>query len=477
MKHNPGSRNLIFHKRCTWTSIAAAVALLGSLPNGATAAEKDPVQVQGRALLRELIETDTTPAHGSTTAAAEKMSRRFLDAGFPADDVLLLGDDPLRRNLVVRLRGGNQRKPILLLAHLDVVEAKRDDWHQDPYKLTELDGHFYGRGTMDIKGGAAGLVSALLRMKADGTRPRGDYVLALTAGEEDGVANGVEWLLAHRPELLRAGYAINVDGGGPEIRNGKPAQISIETAEKVFLSYTLTVRNPGGHSSLPTPDNAIYALAQGLVRLSQHAFPLRTNSATRGYFGGLASLYSGRLAEDMRAAADEHADPAALARLAASSTYNNAQLRTTCVPTLLQGGHAENALPQMAMATVNCRLLPDEDPDAVDRALREAVADPSIAIARVSEPHPSPPTPVDPILFARIAEAGKPLWGKLPVRPYMSAGATDSVFLRAAGMPVYVFNGIAYDVDDDRSHGQDERIRVDSFYQSLEFTWRLLKAL
>lgn len=477
MNHQAENRNVILRILGSGRCIAVALVMLAALPAGASVVAGDAVRAQGRELLRELIETDTTPAHGSTTAAAEKMARRFLDAGFPAGDVMLLGDDPLRRNLVVRLRGGDEREPILLLAHLDVVEARREDWHQDPYKLTELDGYFYGRGTMDIKGGAAGLVSALLRLKAEGVKPRGDYVLALTAGEEDGVANGVEWLLAHRPELLRAGYAINVDGGGPEIRNGKPAQISIETAEKVYLSYTLTVRNPGGHSSLPTPDNAIYALAQGLARLSPHAFPLRTNSATRGYFAGLASLSSGKLADDMRAAAEEQADPAALARLAASSTYNNAQLRTTCVPTLLQGGHAENALPQMAMATINCRLLPDEDPDAVDRALRETVADPAIAIARVSEPHPSPPTAVDPVLFARIAEAGKPLWGTLPVRPYMSAGATDSVFLRAAGMPVYVFNGIAYDVDDDRSHGQDERIRVDSFYQSLEFTWRLLKAL
>ncbi len=468
---------MVLRKRCVGSFLAAVLAVLASLPACAAGAAKNPVQIQGRELLRELIETDTTPAHGSTTAAAEKMARRFLDAGYPADDVLLLGDDPLKRNLIVRLRGGDEREPILLLAHLDVVEAKREDWHQDPYKLTELDGYFYGRGTMDIKGGAAGLVSALLRLKADGVKPRGDYLLALTAGEEDGVANGVEWLLAHRPALLRAGYAINVDGGGPEIRGGKPAQISIETAEKIYLSYTLTVRNPGGHSSLPTADNAIYALAQGLVRLSGHAFPLRSNSATRGYFGGLADLYSGSLAEDMRAVAAEPSDPAALVRLAASSTYNNAQLRTTCVPTLLHGGHAENALPQMAMATVNCRLLPDEDPDAVDRALREALADPAIVVARVAQPHLSRPSPVDPRLFAHIAEAGQALWGKLPVRPYMSAGATDSVFLRAAGMPVYVFNGIAYDVDDDRSHGQDERIGVDSYYQSLEFTWRLLKAL
>jgi acetylornithine deacetylase/succinyl-diaminopimelate desuccinylase-like protein len=446
-------------------------------PVAAAVATQNAEVLRGRALLRELIGTDTTPNHGSTTAAAEKLARRFRDAGFAAHDIMLLGDEPLKRNLVVRLRGKGEREPILLLAHLDVVEARREDWHFDPFALTERDGYFYGRGTMDIKGAAVGLVSALLRLHAEGITPRGDYVLALTAGEEDGAANGVEWLLAHRPDLLRANYAINVDGGGPEIRGGKVSQISVETAEKVYLSYTVSARNVGGHSSLPTVDNAIYRLAHALMRLSGHEFPLRTNAATRGYFGGLAELTAGPLGEDMRAIATTTPDPAALVRVAASSTYNNAQLRTTCVPTQLLGGHAENALPQTARATLNCRLLPDEDPAAVDRALRQAIADPGIELSRVAEPRPSPPTAVDATLFAHIADAGAPLWGRLPVRPYMSAGATDSVFLRAAGMPVFVFNGIPYDVDDDRSHGQDERIRVDSFDQSLEFTWRLLKTL
>ena len=446
----------------------------------ATAANEQAPQAQralARELLRELIETDTTPGHGSTTAAAELMARRFLAAGFDPADVLVLGDNPLKRNLVVRLRGRGERQPILLLAHLDVVEARREDWHFDPYKLTESDGYFYGRGTSDIKGGAAGLVATLLRLHAEKFVPRGDYVLALTAGEEDGGDNGVQWLLAHRPELLKVAYGINVDGGGPEIRNGKPAVLSVETAEKVYLSFTLTTHNPGGHSSLPTPDNAIYRLAQGLSRLSSFQFPLRTNSATRGYYKGLAPLYSGQVADDMRAAAAEPQDDAALARLAATSTYNNAQLRTTCIPTLLKGGHAENALPQMAQATVNCRVLPGEDPVAVEAALKQAIADPAIEFARVAEPMPSPPSPVDPELFARIAEAAETMWGGIPVSPYMSAGATDSVFLRAAGMPVYVFNGIAYDVDDDRAHGQDERMRVESYYQSLQFNYSLLKAL
>jgi acetylornithine deacetylase/succinyl-diaminopimelate desuccinylase-like protein len=458
-------------------AVSAALALLPLATVAATGQTPKAQRTLGRALLQELIETDTTPDHGSTTAAAELLAKRFLAAGFDPADVLVVGDNPLKRNLVVRLRGRGEREPILLLAHLDVVEARREDWHFDPYKLTESDGYFYGRGTSDIKGGAAGLVAALLRLHAEKIVPRGDYVLALTAGEEDGGDNGVQWLLAHRPELVKAAYGINVDGGGPEIRNGKPAVLSVETAEKVYLSFTLTARNPGGHSSLPTPDNAIYRLAQGLSRLASFQFPLRTNSATRGYYKGLASLYSGQVAEDMRAAAAEPQDAAALARLAATSTYNNAQLRTTCIPTLLKGGHAENALPQMAQASVNCRVLPDEDLAGVEAALKQAIADPAIELARVAEPTPSPPSPVNPELFARIADVAKDMWSEIPVSPYMSAGATDSVFLRAAGMPVYVFNGIAYDVDDDRAHGQDERMRVDSYYQSLQFNYRLLRAL
>ncbi|MEO8364965.1 MAG: M20/M25/M40 family metallo-hydrolase [Pseudoxanthomonas sp.] len=465
-------------RRAACLALAAGLALL---PLAAASAGEPLPEAQrklGRELLQELIDTDTTPSHGSTTVAAESLARRFLAAGFDPADVLVVGDNPLKRNLVVRLRGSGRREPILLMAHLDVVEARREDWHFDPYKLTESDGYFYGRGTSDIKGGAAGLVATLLRLHAEKTVPRGDYVLALTAGEEDGGDNGVQWLLAHRPELIKAGYAINVDGGGPEIRGGKPAVLSVETAEKVYLSFELTVHNPGGHSSLPTADNAIYRLAQGLSRLSAFQFPLHTNSATRGYYAGLAALYPGQqIAQEMRAAAAEPQDAAALARLAATSTYNNAQLRTTCIPTLLQGGHAENALPQMARATVNCRVLPDEDLAAVDAALRQAIGDPAIELTRVAEPQPSPPSPVNPELFARIGDAAKSIWSEIPVSPYMSAGATDSIFLRAAGMPVYVFNGIAYDVDDDRAHGQDERMRVDSYYQSMQFNYRLLQAL
>lgn len=461
-------------------SSVAFFTALALLSLGAFAGDTVPPAEHALAhdLLVQMVGNDTTSEHGSTTVLAEALAQRFLKAGFPAADVQVVGDDPKRRNLVVRLRGQGQRAPILLLAHLDVVEALPQDWHFPPFKLTEQGGYFYGRGTMDIKGGGAGLIATLLRFHQEGYKPKGDYILALTAGEEDGKSNGVQWLLAHRPELIRSQYSINVDGGGPEIRHGRTEVVAVETAEKVYASYTLTVRNPGGHSSLPTPDNAIYRLAAGLMRLSKLDFPLHTNSATRGYYARLATLYTGQAAADMRAVAHDPSDPAAMQRLAASSPYNNAHLRTTCVPTLLAGGDAENALPQMARATVNCRILPDEDPAAVQAKITQVLADPQIAVAPVAPAPASPPSPIDKALFAQIAQTAKDVWGQaMPVSPYMSAGASDSVFLRAAGMPSYVFNGISYDVDDDRSHGQDERILVDSYYRSLDFNYRLLKNL
>ncbi|HTA66321.1 MAG TPA: M20/M25/M40 family metallo-hydrolase [Xanthomonadaceae bacterium] len=462
------------------TALLASQCAFAAMPDTSSAVPAtapEPVRVLGRQMLEELIDTDTTSAHGNVTEAAQKVAKRFLDAGFPAADVQLVGDNPKKKNLVVRVHGHGERPPVLVFAHLDVVEALRSDWHYDPFKLTEDGGYFYGRGTIDIKGAAVGLVSALLRMHAEHFVPRGDYILALTAGEEDGEDNGIQWLLAHRPELIKAAYGLNQDDSGPATRNGKAYVLTVETAEKIYLSYTLTAHNPGGHSSQPTPDNAIYRLAQALVKLSNYQFPLRTNAVTRGYFAGLASQNSGQTATDMRAVGRDPSDKAAAARIAASSNYNNAQLRTTCVATMLQGGHAENALPQTAQATVNCRLLPDEDPANVDTVLKQVVADPQIEIKRIAEPNLSPASPVDEKLFKQIADVAATVWGPIPVSPYMSAGASDSVFLRPTGMPVYVFCGIPSDVDEDRWHGQDERIPVDSFYQSLEFDYRLLKTL
>lgn len=433
-------------------------------------------QALGRELLEELIETDTTTAHGSVTRASEALAQRFRTAGFPDADVQVVGAHPDRKNLVVRLRGEGKRKPVLLLAHLDVVEAKREDWSTDPFELVEKDGYFYGRGTLDIKGGAAGLATTLLRMHDEKIVPRGDYILALTAGEEDGIDNGVEWLLAQEPELIDAEVCFNVDAGGGEIHDGRRTNLSVQTAEKVFVSYTLTARNPGGHSSLPRADNAIYRLVAALQRLGAHAFPLRTNPTTRYYFEHLAASAEPALGDDLRAAAAADADTAQLGKLAAHSTFFNAMLRTTCTPTLLAAGHAENALPQMAQATINCRVLPGEDPAQVQAALVSALADSEIAVAEILPPTPSPASPVDATLLEAIAAAGEPIWGRLAAIPYMETGATDGLYLRRAGIPVYGFNGIFYDVDDVRAHGRDERILVKSYQENLEFTYNLLKA-
>lgn len=458
------------------------VLLLAALVALPAAAQENPVTpagevAQARALLGQMVDVDTTPRFG-TTGLVDKLAHRFVEAGFPRADVQVVGSDPKRMNLVVRLHGRGERAPILLLAHLDVVPVDRASWHSDPFALTERDGYFYGRGTMDIKGAGAGLVATFLRLHKEHFAPRGDYILALTAGEEDGISNGIQWLLANRPDLIRAQYSLNVDGGGPELRDGRVDLVAVETAEKVYESYTLTAHGPGGHSSIPKGDNPIYRLAAGLVRVSTLQFPLATNSATRGYYAQLATVNTGEAAADMRAVAHNPPDPVALRRLATRSPYDNAHLRTTCVPTLLTGGDAENALPPMARATINCRIMPGVPPSQVQARIVQALDDPAIDVKPVAPAPAAPPTPIDPALFAEIGRVAQQVWGHVvPVSAYMSAGASDSVFLRAAGIPSYVFNGIAYDVNDDRSHAPNERILVRSFDESLRFDYLLLKSL
>ena len=438
----------------------------------------------GRDLLRELIQTNTTHSTGSVTAASELMAARLIAAGFPKTDVQVVGPSEKKRNLVARYRGKGTRKPILLIAHLDVVEARREDWSFDPFMLVEKDGYFYGRGTNDQKGGAATLVAAFIRLRQEGWTPDRDLILALTADEEGGPENGVAWLLANRRDLIDAGYCINVDSGGGELRAGKVTALQVQAAEKVFASFTLTVKNPGGHSSLPTKDNAIYRLSAGLRRLATFEFPVRLNETTRAYFERMAPAAAAKAA-DMRMLAkgsSKAAIEAAAARLSATSPFYNALLHTTCVPTLLQGGHAENALPQTAQATVNCRLLPTEDPAAVRQTIERVLADPQIVVAPIAAATPSPPSPLAPEIFKAIEIAARGVWGardgaEVRIVPYMETGATDGLFLRNAGMPVYGVSGIAYDPDDMRAHGKDERILVKSFVEGLEFVYQLEKGL
>lgn len=468
-------------------SLSLAVAASLAAASAASAQQAlTPYQSMGRDILKELVETNTEWSVGSTTKAAELLAARFRAAGFAAADVRIVGPDTGRdaknKNLVVRYRGKGLRKPVLLIGHLDVVEARRADWVRDPFVLTESDGHFYGRGTIDMKNGDASWVAALLRMKKEGFVPAGDYILALTAGEEGGGGyNGIRWLLDNERSLIDAAYVLNADAGGGELRDGKAISIDVQAAEKVFQSYYFTVRNPGGHSSLPEKDNAIYRLAAALGRVSAYEFPAQTNAVTRAYFARSAPLRSGELATEFQAvSAGDVPDSAAAARLAARSAFYNAQLRTTCVATMIEGGHAQNALPQRARATVNCRVLPGVDVATVEQTLRTVVADTAVEITPVNTAIPSPPSPLPPALEKQIIDVAASMWGPITLVPVMETGATDGLSLRNAGYPVYGVGGYFFDPNipaDMRAHGLDERISVKGFYDQLEFTYRLLKVL
>jgi acetylornithine deacetylase/succinyl-diaminopimelate desuccinylase-like protein len=347
-------------------SPAFLVALLVGSGHAVLAAD-DPSRALARDVLRQLIEIDTTDERGDTTPAARAMAARLLDAGFAAADVQVLAAEPRHGNLVARLRGTGARKPILLLAHLDVVDAKREDWSVDPFRFLEKDGYYYGRGTTDIKDGDALLVANLVRLKREGFRPDRDLILALTAGEEGGDWNGVHWLLAQHRDLIDAAYCVNTDGGDFQSKGGRRRLAAMQASEKLSVHFRLEVTDPGGHSSLPRPDNPIYRLAAALSRLSAHEFPAELNAVTRAFFERMAPIEGGSLGADMKAVAAIPPDPGAVERLSASPFYN-ALLRTTCVATRLDGGHANNALPQTARATVNCRLLPGHRPEETQRA-------------------------------------------------------------------------------------------------------------
>src|SRR6266576_7095696 len=433
---------------------------------------------RARDIFEQLININTTGSSGSTTIASQAMADRLIKAGFPAADVQVIGPAGSKNfNIVARYRGTGREKPILLLAHLDVVEARREDWSVDPFTLTEQDGFFYGRGTLDVKDGAAILVTTLVRLKQEGYRPTRDLILALTTGEEGGSDyNGVDWLLQNHRDLIEAAYVINMDAGDPIIMNGKRVFRSVQAAEKVYVTFKLEVHNPGGHSSLPTKDNAIYRLAAALDRLSAYAFPAQLNEITRASFAKWSQLQQGALAADMAGVAQPTPDTAAIRRLSDGSPLYNAQLRTTCVATELAGGHAENALPQSASATVNCRMLPGTRSDDVQRALTEAVHDSAVAISVVSAAVPSPPSPLKPEIMDPIERVTKRLWN-IPVVPVMETGATDGLYFRNAGIPVYGVSGVFVDINDIRAHGRDERIGVQDYYDGAEYIYQLVKAV
>ena len=433
---------------------------------------------RARDIFEQLININTTGSSGSTTIAASAMAKRLTDAGLPPADVQVIGPaDSKNHNLVARFRGTGTQKPILLLAHIDVVEAKREDWSVDPFTFLERDGFFYGRGTMDVKDGAAILVATLARLKQEDYRPNRDLILALTTGEEGGSDyNGVQWLLANHRDLIDAAYVINMDAGDPVILHGKRLMRTVQASEKVYVTFKLEVHNPGGHSSLPTKDNAIYRLAAALGRLSAYQFPAQLNEITRASFARWSQLQQGTLATDMAAVARPMPDTAAIRRLSDASPLYNAQLRTTCVATELAGGHAENALPQAASARVNCRMLPGTPSEEVQRTLSRVVDDTAVTVSVVTAATPSPPSPLKPEIMDPVERVTKRLWN-IPVVPVMETGATDGLYLRSAGIPTYGIQGIFIERDDFRAHGRDERLGVNEFYEGDVFLYELVKSL
>ena len=455
--------------------IAALIVGVGVVVSVNAADNLQPHQQMAKDLLQELIEINTTDSVGDNTAAAQAMADRLLAAGFPPQDIQVLAPAPRKGNLVARYRGRNiGLRPLLLLAHIDVVEADPADWTLDPFTFVEQDGYFYGRGATDDKDEAAIYVANFIRMKEEGFVPDRDIIIALTADEEGGEYNGVQFLLDNHRDLIDAEYALN-EGGGGTLVDGKYISNNVQSSEKVYQSYTLEVTNRGGHSSLPRTDNAIYQLVDALGKLGSYAFPVTLNEVTRLYFERSAQLREGELADAMRGIAKEQPDAAAIAYLSGNALYN-AMLRTTCVTTMLDAGHAENALPQRATATVNCRVLPDESIDEVHNTLIAVIDNADVSVTPVASATQSPTSPLTPPIFAAMEEITESLWPGVPVIPTMSTGATDSLYLRNVGIPVYGVSGLFSD-GNSGMHGQNERIRIQSFFEGQEFLYRLTKAM
>lgn len=425
-------------------------------------------------IYKQLIEINTSVTTSGSTPAAKAVAERLQAAGFPASDITVAGAPEHKMNVVVRYHGTGQKKPLLLLAHLDVVEAKPTDWTLDPFKLTEKDGYFYGRGTIDDKAQAALWIANLIRYKREGFKPQRDLIVALTTDEEGGPYNGVNWLIKNRRDLIDAEFALN-EGGWGDMVNGKPVANNLQVSEKYVLTYRLEVKNKGGHSSLPVADNAIYRLAEALARWSKFKFPAQTNEVTRAYLEQIAKVSPPATAALMRSAAQGSAD--AILKLADSSTELNATLRTTCVATKLDGGHATNALPQTAGATVNCRVQPDMKPDEVLSTIKRVIADDQVSVTTNGHPDPGPSSPMRPDLIREAGRITDTMWAGVPVIPMMVMGATDGRMLRVAGIPTYGIQGIFIERDDFRAHGRDERLGIKQFYEAQTFLYELVKAL
>jgi acetylornithine deacetylase/succinyl-diaminopimelate desuccinylase-like protein len=438
-----------------------------------------------RGIFKQLIEINTTDSVGNVTTAAEAMAKHLRDAGFSGDDVIVAGPNERKKNLVARFRGTGKRRPILFIGHLDVVEARREDWTTDPFEFLEKDGYFYGRGTEDMKEGDAILVANFIRLKKEGYLPDRDLILALTADEEGGTSNGVNWLLKEHRDWIDAEYCINLDGGEFEKEKSKHLLAGIQASEKVYVDYQFESLNPGGHSSVPTSDNAIYHLAGALARLQSFSFPVKINEITRNYFERNAALTTGQISADSKAIAQQPPDNAAVQRLSAVAYYNSL-LHTTCVATMLSGGHAPNALPQTARANVNCRIFPGEDPQEVRNTLERITNDPKVKVSIVPQLGPDgkvmpvvavPPSPLLPEVTKGMENTLRAVWPGVLLVATMSTGATDGKFTRIAGIPTYGISCMFFEMNDSRAHGKDERVGVQDFYDGVEFNYKLILEL
>ena len=435
-------------------------------------------QELARDMLKTLVELNTTHAHGST-AAALAIQEWLLKSGFAQPDVTFLAPDehPTKGNVILRYRGRRAGKAVLFMGHLDVVEAQAEDWSGDPFALSERDGWFYGRGTIDMKDGDAALVESLIRLKREHFVPDRDIIVAFTADEEaGGDSNGPAFLLQHHRDLIDAELAINLDGGGGNLKNGAPFYFEVGTSEKTYVTYTLETSSPGGHGSLPGPDNAIYHLGSGLARLQAFKFPVRLTATTRASFEKLSVIDPGDSGADMRAVALTPPDLAAAERLSQNVRFN-ALLRTTCVATLISGGHAENALPQRARATIQCRMMPGDTEADVRSTLVSTLDDTGIKVTLDAPPIISPESPPTPQILQKIGALAHSMWPGVPIVPTMATGFSDDRQTRNAGIPSYDVSGVWQDVDENRAHGRDERVGVQAFDQSVEFTYRLIKAM
>lgn len=463
-----------------WLAVALATCLV---PVHAAAAQERALSAheqQAEDLFRELIEYRTSEAYPEVTLAAlESIAARLHDAGFPATDVVIIHPEPAPQlsGLVARYRGTGARPPLMAMAHIDVVDAEPSAWAFDPFTFGKSDGYYYGRGTTDNKAGVVSLVSNFVRLRQEGFVPDRDLIMVLTGDEEtDGVV--IDWLVNQRRDLIEAEVALNTDaGGGVYDPNGEPQIFYVQTSEKVYQTFRFTTTNPGGHSSVPRPDNAIYQLAAALERLAAYRFPIRLNDGTRAYFERSAQFHHGDAGTDMQAIAGDTVDLEAAERIAARSPYWNSTLRTSCVATRLQAGHADNALPRSATATVNCRIFPGVPVDEVEAMLRQVVDDEGVVVSRVRDAVPSPPTSITPEQAAILEELVGEMWPDVPVIPEMSTGATDGLYVRNGGIPVLGVSAIFEPPDDMRAHGLDERVGIEEFHRAVEFWYRMLRRL